>query len=114
MSFRYLNSIVTASLLVPALLCVGFVLLVFVGPRVHTAQEGQPRKAARTGDKATRVARGKYIVEGLAGCGYCHTPRNRDGNPDRTRWLEGSPVFYEPARPMPGWPTPAPRRAGSA
>jgi mono/diheme cytochrome c family protein len=114
MSFRYLNSIVTASLLVPALLCVGFVLLVFVGPRVLTAQEGQrPQAAARTGDKATRVARGKYIVEGLAGCGYCHTPRNRDGNPDRTRWLEGSPVFYEPARPMPGWPTTAPRLAGS-
>jgi Cytochrome c len=51
-------------------------------------------------------------VEGLAACGDCHTPRNRDGDIDRTKWLSGAPVFYEPAQRVPGWAISAPRIAG--
>lgn len=36
-------------------------------------------------------ARGRYLVEGLAHCGECHTPRNILGGPDRSRWLSGAP-----------------------
>jgi len=61
---------------------------------------------------ATQIERGKYIVEGVAGCGYCHTPRDKEGNPDRSKWLEGAPVFYEPARPIDGWANTVPRLAG--
>ena len=35
--------------------------------------------------------RGQYIVEALAHCGECHTPRNALGGLDRTRWLQGAP-----------------------
>ena len=35
--------------------------------------------------------RGRYLVEALAHCGECHTPRNALGALDRDRWLEGAP-----------------------
>ena len=59
------------------------------------------------------VARGKYLVEGVAMCGQCHTPRDSNGNPDRTRWLQGAPVPYLPAKPDMAWPINAPRIGGT-
>jgi mono/diheme cytochrome c family protein len=59
------------------------------------------------------VARGKYIVEDVAMCGTCHTPRLPDGSLDRSRWLAGASVPYLPAQPMPDWPINAPRIAGT-
>lgn len=35
--------------------------------------------------------RGRYLVEALAHCGECHTPRNVLGGLDRARWLGGAP-----------------------
>jgi mono/diheme cytochrome c family protein len=35
--------------------------------------------------------RGRYLVEALAHCGECHTPRNAIGGMDRGRWLAGAP-----------------------
>ena len=37
------------------------------------------------------VERGRYLVEGLAHCGECHTPRNALGALDRGAWLTGAP-----------------------
>ncbi|MFT4151228.1 MAG: cytochrome c [Paracoccaceae bacterium] len=37
------------------------------------------------------LQRGRYIVEALAHCGECHTPRNALGAMDRGRWLSGVP-----------------------
>jgi mono/diheme cytochrome c family protein len=34
---------------------------------------------------------GLYLVEALAHCGECHTPRNALGGLDRARWLQGAP-----------------------
>jgi len=34
--------------------------------------------------------RGAYLVEALAHCGECHTPRNRLGGLDRQRWMAGA------------------------
>lgn len=36
-----------------------------------------------------QLARGQYLVEALAHCGECHTPRNPIGGPDTSRWLGG-------------------------
>jgi mono/diheme cytochrome c family protein len=58
------------------------------------------------------IARGKYLVEDIAVCWTCHTTRDERGDPDRTRWLLGAPVFYRPAMPIPGWADVAPRLAG--
>ena len=35
--------------------------------------------------------RGRYIVEALAHCAECHTPRGALGGLDRTRWMAGAP-----------------------
>jgi mono/diheme cytochrome c family protein len=67
------------------------------------------KKTAATGDA---VARGKYLVEGVAMCGTCHTPRKANGELDRDRWLAGAPVPYMPPQPRPNWPSIAPRIAG--
>ncbi|NEX44959.1 c-type cytochrome [Pseudotabrizicola algicola] len=35
--------------------------------------------------------RGRYLVEAMAHCGECHTPRNALGGLDTSRWLAGAP-----------------------
>lgn len=37
------------------------------------------------------LARGRYLVEAVGHCGECHTPRDRLGGPDTSRWLGGGP-----------------------
>jgi len=58
------------------------------------------------------IARGKYIVESVANCQFCHTPRDQQGNPDRGRWLMGGPLQIRPAYPA-EWAVTAPRIAGN-
>ncbi len=104
---RSLGSLIAGSL------STAFLLLVIAGPRFTSAQDSkQAQHATKTSSNAQLIERGKYIVEGVAGCGYCHTPRDKNGDPDRTEWLAGAPVFYAPAQPVPGWPITAPRLAG--
>lgn len=43
------------------------------------------------GDLTDQLQRGRYLVEGLAHCGECHTPRNAMGALDREKWLAGGP-----------------------
>jgi mono/diheme cytochrome c family protein len=94
-------------------LSIATLLLLIIGrPHPTTAQETKQGAAKNSGD-ATVIARGKYIVEGVAACGECHTPRKQDGELDYSRWLAGAPVPYLSARPEPDWPIVAPRLAGS-
>jgi mono/diheme cytochrome c family protein len=37
------------------------------------------------------IERGRYLVEALAHCGECHTPRDALGGLDRSAWLAGAP-----------------------
>jgi mono/diheme cytochrome c family protein len=67
----------------------------------------------KAGSGGGGVARGKYIVEGVAMCGQCHSPRDGDGNPDRSHWLQGAPVPWDPPKPDPNWPLTAPRIGGT-
>lgn len=38
-----------------------------------------------------QLTRGRYLVEALAHCGECHTPRGALGGLDRAQWLTGAP-----------------------
>jgi len=58
------------------------------------------------------VARGRYLVEGVALCGECHTPRIADGSLDRSRWLQGGPVVVERPGFVRDWAVVAPPIAG--
>jgi mono/diheme cytochrome c family protein len=40
----------------------------------------------------SQIERGRYIVENVAMCELCHTPRDENGNPDKGRWLKGGPA----------------------
>jgi hypothetical protein len=96
-----------------ALLLAMVVLFMTAGSHTITAQETEHgRRSATYPSNSDLIARGKYIVEGVAACGDCHTPRDENGESDRTRWLEGAPVFLRPAQAVPGWPVVAPRLAG--
>ncbi|WP_025046188.1 c-type cytochrome [Sulfitobacter mediterraneus] len=44
-----------------------------------------------SGNHSTEMTRGRYLAEGLAHCGECHTPRNALGGLDRSQWLAGAP-----------------------
>jgi mono/diheme cytochrome c family protein len=113
MPFRAEKIVPRVPYLIAVLLSAAFVLAILGRQHVLAApQVSRPQVAAKNSDQAKLIARGKYIVEGVAGCGYCHTPRDHDGNPDHARWLEGAPVFYEPAHPIEGWANTAPRIAG--
>ncbi len=74
----------------------------------NLSAQGQSKAASQE-----PVARGKYIVEGVARCGQCHTPLDNDGNPDRTRWLQGAPIRWMPAVADSNWPVKAPRIGGA-
>jgi len=54
-------------------------------------------------DKATLVARGKYLVEGIGMCGDCHTPHNKKGEPIKEQWLMGAALDFKPIAPIPDW-----------
>ncbi|HMO09828.1 MAG TPA: cytochrome c, partial [Paracoccaceae bacterium] len=53
---------------------------------------------ALAGNLTPTEGRGRYLVEALAHCGECHTPRGALGGLDRTRWLAGAPNPNGPGR----------------
>ncbi|MCC6623419.1 MAG: hypothetical protein IT385_19320 [Deltaproteobacteria bacterium] len=44
---------------------------------------------------AEKIERGRYLVENVAGCPDCHTPRKQDGAFDETRKLAGIDCFVD-------------------
>jgi hypothetical protein len=77
------------------------------------AQSKTPKSSSEKNSSASDAARGKYLVESVAMCGTCHTPRDSSGNLDRSRWLQGAFVPYMPAKPDSDWPINAPRIGGT-
>ena len=49
------------------------------------------------------IARGKYLVGPAGQCGDCHTPMNKQGKPIQSQMLQGAPIPFKPAVPIPGW-----------
>ncbi len=76
-----------------------------------SAQQSAKNTNARPNEAL--AARGRYIVEGVARCEQCHTPRDASGNPDSSQKLEGAPVWLKSAELTENWPTQAPRLAGN-
>ena len=94
-------------------------VLIFISiSRNSSAQAGQqpnpPNAApAKTAAKPTgNVERGRYIVEDVAFCANCHTPRTKGTDFDRAHWLQGGPLFWQPAHPVPNYPQLVPRIGG--
>jgi Cytochrome c len=58
------------------------------------------------------IERGRYLVEDVAMCAECHTPRNDRGELDKEEWLQGAPIWIMPVRPIPNWAEHAPTLVG--
>lgn len=58
------------------------------------------------------ISRGKYLVEEVARCSECHTPRDADGNLKSEVWLEGAPIWIQPVAPIQNWADQTPPLAG--
>jgi mono/diheme cytochrome c family protein len=51
---------------------------------------------------------GRYLVEKVGLCIDCHSPRDERGQFVRERWLQGAPIPFTPAVPMPWAPVSKP------
>ncbi|MEO7145258.1 MAG: c-type cytochrome [Bryobacteraceae bacterium] len=91
-----------------------FLLFAAEGSLPVNAQAKPAKKSSANATSAETgpVARGRYIVEGVARCERCHTPRKSDGELDIANRLMGSPVQMTPTYPGPQWALRAPRLAG--
>ncbi|HLI63464.1 MAG TPA: c-type cytochrome [Terriglobales bacterium] len=112
MSFRSRKRDSRAAYWIAGLLVAAFVVVIAARLPVTAAQAPQTGIYEQPKGNAALVARGKYIVEDVAMCGTCHTPRKADGQLDYSRWLAGAPVPYVSSRPVSDWPQIAPRLAG--
>lgn len=86
--------------------CVGALALFFFGSWRSAGAQG-----AATPQSA-EVGRGKYLVEDVAMCGECHTPRNGRGDLQTDAWLHGASIWIRPVAPIQPWADTAPALAG--
>ena len=54
---------------------------------------------------AQKIDRGRYLVNTVGACQFCHTPLNPDGTRDATRYLSGIDCFLRLPDPMDRDPT---------
>lgn len=87
------------------------VLIGFCGESL--AKQGAGKSANTPQATEGQVAHGKYIVEGVAMCANCHTPRDNEGRLERNHWLQGASLWILPARPTTNWPLKTPRIGGN-
>jgi hypothetical protein len=73
-----------------------FAILVGCGDNTKLPADAPPPDAGRT-----QIERGRYIMNTLAACTFCHTPLNPDGTRDLTRLFAGVDCFVD-IDPTPG------------
>ncbi len=61
---------------------------------------------------SAHIVRGSYLVNHVAMCVQCHTPRDAAGNLDRGRLLKGAPIPIPSPFPNQTWAFTAPAIAG--
>ena len=86
----------------------GFLGIALVAFLSLAAAESPSQAAAQK----TEVERGRYLVEEVAKCAECHTPRDASGNLDPQAWLQGAPIWIMPVRPIQNWADRAPDLSG--
>lgn len=87
-------------------------LALAASPGIAQDKSAATAKGATASGGQSSVERGRYIVESVAMCELCHTPRDENGQPDRRHWLGGGPTQLRPAYPSPYWTQIEPRIAG--
>lgn len=79
-------------------LAVGISVAILAAPSRRSVSLAQANAgAADKGD----VERGRYLVEEVAKCAECHTPRNERGELRTDAWLRGATVWIRPVANIP-------------
>lgn len=73
---------------------------------------GAAQKNAAPAAPQSSIDRGRYLVEDVAMCEECHTPRDSSGNLDESRRLQGAQIWIMPVHANPNWANNAPPLAG--
>jgi len=55
-----------------------------------------------------QVDYGKYLAEEVGKCQDCHTPRLETGQLDKTKWMKGCTLDFQPIADVKGWHKTAP------
>jgi mono/diheme cytochrome c family protein len=50
-----------------------------------------------------KLERGKYLVEEVAKCQECHTPKTATGEFDKSQWMKGATLIGVPPAPVARW-----------
>lgn len=87
-----------------AAMVAAFLGLAFLGVLVLGAAGRTNRGEAQKSE----IEHGKYLVEEVAKCPECHTPRDSSGQLDRQAWLQGAPIWIEPVQHIQNWADNAP------
>src|ERR1700681_298464 len=72
----------------------------------------QKRFALPAPPTKTDIERGRYLVEEVAKCSECHTPRKPNGELDEAAWLRGAPIWLQPVTRISSMADQAPALAG--
>ena len=75
------------------------------------ASVGLPMPTTASTD-TIEIEPGRYLVEEVAKCPECHTPRNARGELDHQAGLQGAPIWIRPVPPISNWADRAPALAG--
>src|SRR2546423_14779769 len=86
--------------------------LAVFGLFVASRSTPQKRFALPSPPTKMEIERGRYLVEEVAKCSECHTPRKPDGELDANAWLRGAPIWIRPVAPIQNWADRAPALAG--
>lgn len=95
----------------PVNLWIAILLAVSIAATTGAAMQSTSKSNSKA-NPAGNVRRGKYLVEEVAKCTECHTPRDAQGQLDRSRWLQGAPIWITPVHPTNNWAENAPALAG--
>ncbi len=73
--------------------------------------QAAPKSPAGQGTQGD-VEHGHYLVDNVAMCSECHTPRDGAGNLDNSRYLQGAQIWITPVHPTTDWAMRAPALSG--
>ena len=79
---------------------------------VSRASSARPAQSAPVAAQQSQVDRGRYLVENVAMCEECHTPRDAGGNLEESHALQGAPIWIVSVHPRNDWANRAPALAG--
>jgi|SRR5271170_7581401 len=90
-----------------------FATLILIAAGAGASRLFSGENPAQTAPKASSdVERGHYLVDNVAMCSECHTPRDTAGNLDNSRYLRGAQIWITPVHPTTNWAMRAPAIAG--